>query len=85
MAGVPAPVVERAREYVDGTTRGPDGDAATGSPATNGAGAEPPIGNGNATDEPVRERLAAVDLATTTPIEALNLLADLESMTGAEE
>ena len=97
MAGVPDPVVERAREYVDettrgsdgvdGTTRGSDGDAATGSPATNGTGPEPPAENGTGDEpegDPVRERLAAVDLATTTPIEALNLLAELESLAADE-
>ena len=91
MAGVPTSVVERAREYVadqpgavgrTGSTRQRAPEASTSTPSP-----EATVDAADATDDvdPIRRRLAEVDLATTTPIEALNLLADLESMTGAEE
>ena len=76
MAGVPAPVVERSRALVDG------------DPETNGHdegvqvtldGVDPEAVDG---DDGVPSDLVAtlreVDLARTTPIEALNLLADLQ-------
>ena len=106
MAGVPAPVVDRARAVVDA---GPpeDGDHAdngygdagsfpdSDDPEHDTVAAPTETGNGHRADDraddadgggtadsdperdPLREDLAAVDVATTTPLEALNLLADL--------
>jgi DNA mismatch repair protein MutS len=86
MAGVPAPVVDRARALVDGGggTDGTEGRQVTLSGmgvATNGAGNGTAAAD-EATDadvSAVAADLRTVDLATTTPIEALNLLADLQS------
>ncbi|WP_338741083.1 DNA mismatch repair protein MutS [Haloplanus salilacus] len=90
MAGVPDPVVERSRALVDAT----DADATTPDrdPATNGDadgtgvtldGAERTATNGATDRSPdadpaVADALRETDLATTTPIEALNLLAELK-------
>ncbi len=95
MAGVPDPVVDRARAVVDA---GPPDDAETvrdedsadpetvdpdavASPAEGGNGHHSDDGTdedgGDSGRDPLREALAAVDVATTTPLEALNLLADL--------
>ncbi|GAB3324260.1 DNA mismatch repair protein MutS [Haloplanus salinarum] len=97
MAGVPDPVVERARTLVDDEGTGTQmtltgavgaGDATNGTAAreaegaaggTDGDGSEPGTGTGTATVDPdVVTALREADLATTTPIEALNLLADLK-------
>ncbi len=102
MAGVPDPVVDRARAVVDGPATGEDSEDSgppddpetardgddsdadsTAAPETVARPAE--TGNGHhagPTDDaddqrdPLREKLAAVDVATTTPLEALNLLAE---------
>jgi DNA mismatch repair protein MutS len=69
MAGVPADVVERASELLE--TRPSEPDAArtlTTSVASTDGGREA-----------ILAELAAVDLAETTPIEALNLLSRLQS------
>ncbi|WP_251329094.1 DNA mismatch repair protein MutS [Haloplanus pelagicus] len=91
MAGVPEPVVERARALVeegaDGTTNGHDGgiqvtlSGVGGAPvADEGGKTDGTHGGADATVDPaVVADLRDVDLATTTPIEALNLLADLQS------
>jgi DNA mismatch repair protein MutS len=74
-AGVPDPVVSRAHELLDAKSKGERFDSNGHSQAdvsTNGgstAGDLPPS---------VRERLDAVDVATTTPMEALELLAELK-------
>jgi DNA mismatch repair protein MutS len=89
MAGVPDSVVDRARALVDGDddrrlTNGhgagvdvEDREAAEGerNSSVDAADATPP--DDSPVDPTVAETLRAVDLATTTPIEALNLLADL--------
>ena len=73
MAGVPESVVEDAREQLadDGTelTDAPDGDTES---TTNGH-AEPTADDSTA----IERRLHEVDVATMTPLEALNALADL--------
>jgi len=94
MAGVPAPVVDRARALVggDGAPTGHDEGmqvtlSGLGGVATNGTGNGVSDGSAaseddaaDATVDPVvAAELRDVDLATTTPIEALNLLADLQS------
>jgi DNA mismatch repair protein MutS len=82
-AGVPDGVVGRARELVDGE-RADDPLAATDDGGEQGplAAFEDVAGNGDgepATDDPLRECLRAVDLGDTTPLEALNLLAELKA------
>jgi DNA mismatch repair protein MutS len=73
MAGVPDPVVERSRALVEGTNGHDDGMQVTLG-AVNGIEA----GEGTATDDGVAATLRDADLARTTPIEALNLLAELK-------
>jgi DNA mismatch repair protein MutS len=72
MAGVPDPVVERSRalvEAADPETNGHDAGRVTLDGVTNGdAGA----------DADLAATIRDADLARTTPIEALNLLADLQ-------
>jgi DNA mismatch repair protein MutS len=84
MAGVPEPVVERSRALVEGTdpeTNGHDEDVQV---TPSGVDADDDGERTGATegDEAVGADLAAAlrdaDLARTTPIEALNLLADLK-------
>jgi DNA mismatch repair protein MutS len=81
-AGIPDHVVGRARELLaheggsGGRSNGhtPAADAGSsepdGAPTTNGRGDRLPPG--------VRERIRAVDVATTTPLEALNTLAAIQ-------
>jgi DNA mismatch repair protein MutS len=69
MAGVPAPVVERASELLE--TRPSDPDATSGS--------ESDVASTDGGREAILAELAAVDLAETTPIEALNILSRLQS------
>jgi DNA mismatch repair protein MutS len=73
MAGVPDSVVERARALI-----GPE-------EATNGRGAGDvePVTNGHHAPDELLERLREVDIGSTTPVEALNVLAELKR--GAEE
>jgi DNA mismatch repair protein MutS len=74
LAGVPDPVVERARTLVDGT-----------APAANGRDERTRVTRPTAAvdadeaDDPLADRLRRADLARTTPIEALNLLAELQA------
>ncbi|QSG04655.1 DNA mismatch repair protein MutS [Halapricum desulfuricans] len=87
VAGVPETVVERAAELLE------DGETAAsadegGVPArTNGSGdTEADHENPDATAEidAIRERLREVSIAETTPLEALRLLAELQSKLEAE-
>ncbi len=80
LAGLPRPVVERAREILaalerDELTRG-------GRPSVSGTPHEPQQQLGlfqtAAVDDRVRQRLAAIDVHQMTPLEALNLLAELK-------
>ncbi|MEF8774328.1 MAG: DNA mismatch repair protein MutS, partial [Halobacteriales archaeon] len=80
-AGVPDAVVDRAREVVEDGDREHRpltafGDAGGSTARTNGHGA----GAASADDgnDPVRDRLRDLDLGETTPLEALNLLAELK-------
>jgi len=81
MAGVPAPVVERSRALVDGDpeTNGHDERVRVTLDGVGPEGVDPETVDG---DDGVPSDLVAtlreVDLARTTPIEALNLLADLK-------
>ncbi|MGE0363883.1 MAG: DNA mismatch repair protein MutS [Vicinamibacterales bacterium] len=79
LAGLPPPVVARARDILraleqDELTRG-------GRPALSGQAVQPQQQLGlfqTAPDDALRERLRAVDVDRTTPIEALQLLAELK-------
>ncbi|WP_181692751.1 DNA mismatch repair protein MutS [Natronomonas sp. LN261] len=71
MAGVPAGVVDRASELLDGS-------GASARPAT-AARPEPEAASTDGGREALLAELAAVDLAETTPLEALNVLSRLQS------
>jgi DNA mismatch repair protein MutS len=102
MAGVPDPVVERARTLVEAAVAGsgsgdgmqttPSGAVDASNEAANGTveavtdtdtdtgtdTREATDGSADASDPALAAALRDTDLATTTPIEALNLLADLK-------
>jgi DNA mismatch repair protein MutS len=79
LAGLPAAVVARAREILNGLER--DELSRGGRPSLSGAGSDarqqlglfqaPPV------EDPVRTRLRSVDVDHLTPMQALALLADL--------
>jgi DNA mismatch repair protein MutS len=80
LAGLPAPVIARAREILtalerDELTRG-------GRPSISGTPTEPQqqlgLFQSAPADDKLREKLAALDVDRMTPIEALTLLADLK-------
>jgi DNA mismatch repair protein MutS len=80
LAGLPAPVVVRAREILNGLER--DELSRGGRPSLSGA-AEPRqqlgLFQAPATeDDRLRERLRAIDVDNLTPLQALALLADLK-------
>ncbi len=78
-AGVPPSVVERARALV--SERAPDGqdDGDTGAAAVHSRA------DGGGAAARVAERVAGIDLATTTPLEALTTLHDLQRALEGEE
>jgi len=76
MAGVPGAVVARARDHLGGDEPG-DTSALSADPATNGDTAGGRATNGHADPDAIERRLREVDVATMTPLEALNTLADL--------
>jgi DNA mismatch repair protein MutS len=85
MAGVPAPVVERSRALVDGADPETNGHDEGVQVTLSGVGSdgidEAADAAADATDGVDADLVATlrdVDLARTTPIEALNLLADLK-------
>ncbi|AXG05685.1 DNA mismatch repair protein MutS [Haloplanus rubicundus] len=85
MAGVPAPVVERSRALVDGAGPETNGHDEGVQVTLSGVGPDgvdrAADGDADADDEVDADLVAIlreVDLARTTPIEALNLLADLQ-------
>ncbi len=91
-AGVPDPVVERARELIDGDRATFDGIPGAGGRAA--AAGEQGAEEGKSAGRPARaadgvgdlaavvDRLEEVDLGDTTPLEALNLLAELKDHLG---
>jgi DNA mismatch repair protein MutS len=70
-AGVPDPVVSRAHELLEQEAAGPE---AGGDPA----GDNPTVAPNGGVDEAVFDRLRRTDVADTTPLEALELLAELK-------
>ena len=82
LAGVDAGVVERARELLDEEQRGNSNDSAGEPVATDGSsiaiGESATIGDGGHADATVLATLRDVNLADTTPLEALQLLDELQ-------
>jgi len=82
LAGVPDPVVERSRTLVGGTreTNGHDEGVQVTLAGVGADGVDTAEGREGGTHEAdtIADRLRDTDLARTTPIEALNLLADLK-------
>jgi len=82
LAGVPDPVVERSRELVEGADPETNGHDEGVQVTLDGVGGPDSGRTGEAGDAETDAALAATlrdtDLARTTPIEALNLLADLK-------
>jgi DNA mismatch repair protein MutS len=76
LAGVPAPVLSRARGVL---ARLEANREKTGGLAA-GLADLPLFGAAPSGPDPVRERLAAIDVDATTPREALDLLADLKAL-----
>jgi DNA mismatch repair protein MutS len=80
LAGLPAPVVARAREILTALER--DELMRGGRPTVSGTPAEPQRQLGlfqpPPPDDRLRERLSAIDVDRMTPIDALTLLADLK-------
>ncbi|CCQ36023.1 DNA mismatch repair protein MutS [Natronomonas moolapensis 8.8.11] len=72
MAGVPASVVDRADALLAGGTH-------SATPSTGGARPESDPASTDGGREALLAELAAIDLAETTPLEALNLLSELKS------
>ena len=80
LAGLPLPVIERAREILaalerDELTRG-------GRPSVSGTTTDPQqqlgLFQAAAPDDQLRQRLAALDVDRMTPLEALTFLAELK-------
>ncbi|MGE0811952.1 MAG: DNA mismatch repair protein MutS [Vicinamibacterales bacterium] len=79
LAGLPGSVLDRAREILTALER--DELARGGRPAISGAPSVPQQQLGlfqAAADDVLRDRLRAIDVDATTPLEALRLLADLK-------
>ena len=76
-AGVPDPVVERAAALLADETDAVDGPAAD-TPASGRTPPAAPSTDGGELPEELLAELRAVDLADTTPLEALNLLSRLQ-------
>jgi DNA mismatch repair protein MutS len=73
MAGVPPRVVQRAEALLDN-----DGAADTDAPASGRTHAPTASADGGELPAELLAELRAVDLADTTPLEALNLLSRLQ-------
>ncbi len=84
LAGLPPRVIERAREILSALER--DELTRGGRPSLSGTPNEPQQQLGlfqpAAHDDPLRERIAAIDVDRLTPLEALTLLADLKKSAG---
>jgi DNA mismatch repair protein MutS len=95
MAGVPDPVVERARDLLDGapedrtnghagpaTAANGDGHGGAGAVDSHRGGATADGGRAGEVPPELLETLDGVDLGSTTPLEALNTLAELKRLAG---
>ncbi len=80
LAGLPAPVIERAREILSGLEHSNTAFSGTAVPAGSRCGECPvkhPCCDGNR--ESIVGRLKSLDISSTTPLEALNFLAELQA------
>jgi len=83
LAGLPATVIERAREVLHNLEAG---EFETGAPrlAKSKAGAKtvspPQLGLFDRADDPLRQRLEEIDISVLTPLEALNRLDELKKL-----
>jgi DNA mismatch repair protein MutS len=81
LAGLPRSVTDRAREILSAIER--DELARGGRPSLSGTPTDPQrqlaLFHAASTHDPLRERLAALDIDRMTPIEALTLLAELKT------
>jgi DNA mismatch repair protein MutS len=81
LAGLPPSVIQRAREILSALER--DELARGGRPSVSGTPSEPQqqlgLFQAAPADDRLRERLRAIDVDATTPLEALTLLAELKS------
>jgi DNA mismatch repair protein MutS len=86
LAGLPSSVVVRAKEILTGLER--DELSRGGRPTLSGAASDPQtrqLGLFAAADrgpDPLRERISAIDINTTTPLQALSLLEELTKLAG---
>ena len=89
LAGLPAPVVARAKEILGGLERDelsrggrPTLSGGAGDPPTSQLGlfASPPAGQAAEREHAVRQRLQALDVDDVTPRQALELLAELKKL-----
>ena len=84
LAGLPPPVVARAREILNGLER--DELSRGGRPSMSSAGSSAQEQMGlfqmPAEDDPVRRRLRSLDVNGITPMQALTLLAELKDEAG---
>jgi len=84
LAGLPAPVVARAREILTGLES--DELSRGGRPSLSGAAPDRQqlglFSTPAAQDDPLRNRLRTLDINQLTPLQALTLLADLKSEAG---
>src|SRR5207248_338833 len=79
LAGLPRPVIDRAREILSALER--DELTRGGRPSVSGTPTDPQRQLGlfqQPVDDPLRSRLASLEINQTTPIEALALLAELK-------
>jgi DNA mismatch repair protein MutS len=81
LAGLPAPVIQRAREILEALER--DELTRGGRPSVSGTPGDPQRQLGlfqtiAPPDDQLREKIAAVDLDRMTPIEALTFLAEIK-------
>ena len=79
LAGVPDPVIRRAREVLAGLERAAGGPRQARGRRGPSRGQQLPLG----LPSPLEDALRAVDVATMTPLEALNLLSKLRAMVDA--
>jgi DNA mismatch repair protein MutS len=84
LAGLPPPVVARAREILNGLER--DELSRGGRPSLSGSGGGPGqmglFQAPTAADDPILRRLRSVEINTMTPMQALALLAELKEEAG---
>ena len=80
LAGLPQPVVDRARQILSALER--DELTAGGRPSVSGTPSEPQkqlgLFQASPADDRLRDRLAAIDVDRMTPLEALTVLAELK-------